>query len=111
MTFPNVSAVFAGWTSPVQMKVISKTAQDFELNEETLAVVEYEAVMQPMPPQKVDRKPEGERIWKWWESWSVTRLQPDTVVQDQDGVQFKVQSVQDWGQGGFFHYELTEQPV
>lgn len=107
---PNVSAVFADWTSRVQMKVIKKVPLDFELKEETLQVVEFEAVMQPMPPQKVDRKPEGERAWKWWEAWSTLKLQRDTIVQDMDGLQFRVQSVQDWSQAGFYHYDMTEQP-
>lgn len=109
--FPNVNAAFSNWTSPVQMKIINKVPVDFENVDQVAAVVSYEAVMQPMPPQKVNRKPEGERTWKWWESWSITKLQPDTVVQDQDGLQFRVQSVQDWSNGGYFYYELTEEPT
>lgn len=109
--FPNVSAVFAGWTSQVQMKIISKVATDFELDEQTLSVVTYEAVMQPMPTKSVERKPEGERIWKWWESWSTTLLQIDTIVQDPDGRKFRVQTVQDWGNGGYYHYDMTEVPT
>lgn len=107
---PQVSSVFLNWTEQVQMKVIQKEAVDLELSEKTLAVVTYEAVMQPMPPQKVERKPEGLRTWKWWESWSTTELEVDTVVQDPAGVQYRVQSKQDWSQGGFFHYEMTEEP-
>lgn len=109
--FPNVSIAFNNWTSAVQMKIIQSVADDFEVDDQTLSIVAYEAVMQPMPPQQVNRKPEGMRIWKWWESWSVTKLQPNTIVQDMDGVQFKVQSVQDWNQGGYYHYEMTEIPI
>lgn len=109
--FPNVMSVFSGWTSPVNMKIINKIASDFEMEEQVAAIVMFDAVLQPMPPQKVDRKPEGERIWKWWEAWSVTRIQPDTTVQDPEGKQYRIQSVQDWSNGGYFHYEMTEQPI
>jgi hypothetical protein len=108
--FPNVAEAFSDWTSAVQMKVVNKEAVDFEVNEQVLKVVAFDAVMQPIPPQRVDRKPEGQRIWKWWEMWADTSLAPDTVVQDQNGLQFRIQSVQDWSQAGYFHYELTEQP-
>lgn len=106
---PNVSSAFNGWTAPVQLKLVDRKAVDFEAVESTLDVVHFEAVMQPMPPQKVDRKPEGIRAWRWWEAWSTTKIEKDSVVQDMNGVQYRIQSVQDWGQGGYFHYDMTEQ--
>lgn len=108
--FPNMMSVFAGWTSPVQLRVVSRVAVDFEAEENILDVVTFEAVMQPMPAQEISRKPEGERAWKWWEAWSNTRLERDAVVQDQDEKQFRIQSIQDWSQAGYFHYSMTEQP-
>lgn len=106
---PNVASVFNGWTVPVQLRVVNRRAEDFEAFEDTLDIESFEAVMQPMPPQKVERKEEGLRAWRWWEAWSTKRLERDAVVQDENGVQFRIQSVQDWGQGGFFHYDMTEQ--
>lgn len=108
--FPNVSSVFFNWTSTVQMKVINKEAVDFELVEDTLGIDTFEAVIQALSPKEVQRKPENERIWKWWEMWSTTHIEKDTVIQDPNGVEFRVQSTQDWSQGGFYHSELTEQP-
>jgi len=102
--------VLSGWTAPVQLRVVVKTPADFEVFEDPIDIINFEAVMQPMPPQKVDRKPEGIRTWKWWEAWTVQKLERDTVVQDMDGLQFRVQSVQDWSQEGYFHYDMTEQP-
>lgn len=93
------------------MQIISKQAVDFEMQPDVLAVEVFEAVIQPMPPKKVERKPENERIWKWWEIWSQTHLQIDTVIQDPNGRQFRVQNTRDWGQADYFHSEITEQPV
>lgn len=108
--FPQVSSVFFNWTDAIQMKVIKKEAVDFELFEGTLAVVEFEAVIQAMKSKDVDRKPENERIWKWWNMWSTENFPSDTVVQDPDGVQFRIQRTTDWSRGGFYVAEMTEQP-
>lgn len=108
---PNLSAVFSGWTTSVQLRVVTSTAVDFEAFDDVKGIVYDDAVMVPMPPQKVDRKPEGMRVWKWWEVWSKTKYAPDSVVQDQNGLQFRIQSVQDWSQCGFYHYDMTEQPT
>lgn len=107
---PNVSSVFSNWTSPVQLRVVVKRADDFQLREDVMQIAPFEAVMQPMKAQSVDRKPEGVRQWRWWEAWTQQELAPDAVVQDQDGLQFRVQAKTNWAQGGFFHYEMTEQP-
>lgn len=109
--FPQVQSVFLNWLESVQLKVIQKTAVDFELLETTLNVVTLDMVLQAMSPEKVERKPENQRIWKFWDGWSTSRVELDTTLQDPEGRQYKVQSVNDWSQGGFFHYELTEQPL
>ena len=108
--FPQVSSVFMNWTSQVQMRVVRKVAVDFEMVPDTLGVDTFEAVIQAMKPRDVERKPEGLRQWKWWDLWTTTNVPADTVLQDPDGVEFRVQSVTDWSQGGFFHIEMTEQP-
>lgn len=107
---PQLSSAFFNWQSAIQMKVINKKAVDFELQEDVAAVVTFDAVIQAMKSRDVDRKSEGERTWKWWTMWSETKVQIDTTIQDPDGVEFKVQSVENWAQGGFYKYELTEQP-
>lgn len=107
---PQLQTVLLNWTSAVQMKVIQKKAVDFELEEDVVAVPGIEMMITPMSPQKIARKPENERTWKFWEGWSTVRIELDAVIQDPDGLQFRVQSVHDWSQAGFFEYELVQQP-
>lgn len=109
--FPNVSSVFNNWTSSIQMQIISKVPVDFESDEVIKGIVSFEAVIQAMSPREVQRKPEGERAWKWWKMWATTHIQSDTVIQDPNGVQFRVTNTQDWSQGGFFTSDIVEQPV
>lgn len=107
---PQVSSVFFNWTSPVQMKVISTLPVDFEAQDNVLDVVTFEAVVQAMRSKEIDRKPENERSWKWWDMWSTVSFPDNTVVQDPDGLQFRIRKTTDWSQAGFFHVEMTEQP-
>ena len=107
---PHLSSVFLNWMSSVQMKVVRKVAVDFEMVPDVTAVVEFDAVIVPMKPRDVDRKPEGLRAWRRWEMFSETKIAPDTVVQDPEGVEFRVDGVTDWSQGGFYKYDIVEQP-
>ena len=109
--FPQVSIVFNNWTSTIQMKLVKTSAVDFEAQTDVLNVLTFDAVIQPMPPREIERKPEGERAWKWWKVWTTTNLQIDSVIQDPDGVQFRIQSTQDWSQGGFYTSDVVQQPA
>ena len=110
MMFPQVSSVFFNWMDSVQMKVVNRTAVDFESQEDVLDITTFEAVITPMKSKDVDRQPENLRIWKWWDMWSTTDFGIDTVIQDPSGTQFRVRSSTDWSQGGYFHVTMTEQP-
>lgn len=108
--FPQVQSVFLNWTSTVQMQIVEKEAVDFEMQPDILNIKTFEAVIQAQKPQVVQRKPENLRIWKWWDMWTTEFIPSDTVIQDPDGIRYRVQSTNDWSQGGFYHAELTEQP-
>lgn len=108
---PQVSSAFLNWTSAVQMKVINIKAVDFEAQEQTLSIPVLEMVIQHQSPQRVERKPEGERKWKWLDAWCKDKIILDTQLQDPDGSQYRVQAVYDWSQGGFWHAELVQTPA
>lgn len=93
------------------MKLIRTTAVNFEAQENVEGILTFPAVIQALSPKVVERKPENERAWKWWEMWSTTHIEKDTVVQDPNGVEFRVNSTQDWSQGGFYHSEMVQQPT
>ena len=107
---PQMPSSFLNWSDAVQLKVISKTAVDFQSKETTLAVITLDMVIQPMSSRKVERKPEGERAWIWKEAWSTISVERDTILQDNDGVQYRVGATLDWGAAGFYKIELVQQP-
>ncbi len=92
------------------MKIIVKTPADFEVFEDTTGIVTFPAMLVPMKAREVNRKPEGERSWRWVSMWSTTKVEIDTVLQGPDGIEYRVQGITDWSQGGFYETDLTEQP-
>ena len=109
--FPQMGSVMFGWSEAVQMKIIKKVAVDFESQEDVLAVTTIDMMLQVMKARDVDRKPEGERIWKWWVGWSTTKVEKDTILQDPEGKQYRVTSDEDWSQAGFYKVDLAQQPI
>jgi hypothetical protein len=107
---PQLGSVLNGWTKPSQMRVVTQSAVDFELKETVDAVEWFEVLLTPMTARKVDRKPENLRTWKWWEAYTTANMKVDTVVQDPDGLQFRVQDKNDWSEAGFFRYDIVQQP-
>ena len=108
--FPQLQNVMANWTEPIQMKILNKTAVDFEVQEVVLGVPVIDMMLQVMKARDVDRKPEGERFWKWMTGWSETKVPKDTRMQDPEGLEYIVGAITDWGQSGFYVYDLVQQP-
>lgn len=107
----DVSEVFADLTETLQVRLITKLPVDFEVKEQSEGVDCFELHLQPMPEQKILRKPEGERDWMWWEGWCERELKLDDEIQDSEGRVFKTGKKGNWSKvGGFFHYEFTETP-
>lgn len=108
--FPQMPSTFFNWLSTVQMKVIKTTAVDYEAQENTISIPVLEMVIEPMSPRAVERKPEGERLWKWLDAWCKQEIIIDTELQAPDGKQYRVQSVNDWSAAGFWKAELVQSP-
>lgn len=68
----------------------------------------FDGILQPVPSQKIQVKPEGQRTWKWWSLWTVLALNLDDIIACSDGRKFRVMSVSDWQAGGYYAYELVE---
>jgi hypothetical protein len=108
--FPTMRDVLAGFGRRNQFARVSKTAVDYEVSETKASVQWFVGVFQPIPTRKLIVKPEGQRTWKWWTLWTNQSLNLDDIVQDQCNKQFRVMSVEDWGEAGYYTYELAEQP-
>ena len=107
---PNMASALLNWGSSVQLLIVKTTLVDFEASAEVLQTPTVTMMITAMSPRKVLYKEEGERRWKWLEGFSTMRIDVDTQMQDPNGVQYRSRSVTDWGQAGFYRYEMTEMP-
>jgi len=108
MSFPNLAEAMWDWDSAATLKLVKKNISDFEVAEGKVVDTLFRGVLQPMPPQKLMIKPEGQRGWKFLELWTTQFLELDSIVEDQDNRTFRVMTKDDWKGAGYFHYELTE---
>lgn len=107
--FPNMKDAFFGFTDRAQFARVSKASVDHEVVETKAEVVWFSGVFEPISPQRLERKPEGQRNWKFWDLWTTEKLVNDDIIQDACNKQYRVSSNQDWRKGGYYFYELVEQ--
>ena len=110
---PNMKEALRGWTKRVQFTIIKKTVSDFDVQENTIATPMISAIIQPVSPQKLLLKPEGQRRWKWWQIWTDTHmlLQLDWILKDNKGKTYRIMEFTDWKDSGYYAYELVEGPA
>jgi hypothetical protein len=106
--FLSMKDVLAGFTKRMQFATVSKTATDYESAETKASVTWFSANVQPISPQRLQMKPEGQRQWKFLDMWTVQLLNLDDIIKDKCQKEYRVLSKSDWSDAGYYQYELTE---
>jgi len=108
---PDMSDAISGFAEDIQFAVNSKTVVDYEVVESRSSVEWTDGSLQPLPPQELRIKPEGQRTWKWWLMYTTKSLKLDDILQDNCRRQYRVMEKTDWNAAGFYVYQLTEQAI
>jgi len=109
MAIPNVSGALRGWTKRQTVRVITKAVLNFVI-QQTAIVYTFDINVQPLQPEKVNRKPEEQRAWKWF-SITTKASNPILEIDSQivvNGISYRIDSINDWSDAGFRHYEATQ---
>ena len=108
MAVPYLGKALKGWT---KWYTITKRVQTIVNTKATYVdtTVKVKMNIQPTPPQKVDKKPEGDRNWQWW-SGIVTEGEyfKKGDLFTVDGKPYKIMNCTDWSESGFQKYEAIE---
>ena len=105
-----MAEAFADWDLGITLRVVTKDIVDGQIEEDEKADVCFQGVLQPIPPQKLLVKPEGQRGWRWWMLHTTQYLDLDMQIIDEHGKLFRVMNSSDWQNAGYYAYELTETP-
>lgn len=111
MPLPDVSEAFWDLTMPIQLRIVGKATEDFEVVEKFAAPITFQGIFEPLDATRLLVKPEGQRSWKWWSLFTTQPLTLDWIIQDMSSVKFRVMQKTDWNSGGYLQYELRENPV
>ena len=109
MSVPIVSGAFRGWTKRREVRIVTKTVVD-HLVQSIAQIVMMDIMIQPLQPEKINRKPEEQRSWKWFSIIMKARnieLPIDSQVWV-DGIAYKIESRQPWTEAGYRRYEATQ---
>lgn len=109
MSIPKVSGALRGWTKKRMVRIITKTYQNY-IQQIRAEIVMMDIFIAPLQPEKVRRKPEEQRSWKWYDIVTKSSNRP-LKIDDQvqvNGIVYSIDSVQPWDEGGYRRYEATE---
>lgn len=107
-TLPNVQDAMANWFQLLSFYKVQKKVVNF-LVEETLEEYTFQGVKQPLSPQKLSLKPEGQRAW----IWITIHAYPDLILKPDEIIQFgttkyRVMEKLNWKEYGYVEYHAVE---
>jgi hypothetical protein len=105
---PNMSSAVMAWMQSMRASIVRSVLQEFE-TQERLYPVDFRGVRVPFKAQQLDKKPEGQRAWRW----EVLYATPELVLQPNDVIQFncvryRVDAKLDYSEYGYCEYHIVQ---
>lgn len=109
---PNMRDALRGLTRRITVQVIKQKIVDAEAVQDPRDLLRASIVLMPLSARKIAIKPEGQRIWKWWEGTSSVKLEVGWYLKpDKDGKKlYEVMADSDLSQARVYAYEFAESP-
>ena len=108
MAVPYLANALNGWTTPRTVQRVTKSVVNFQVDEATTEIT-LDMNLQPTPPQEVQRRPEDQRQWRWWNvnvrEGPVLNIDDVIIV---DGINYRIVEVHNWSESGFQKYRAIE---
>jgi hypothetical protein len=107
-SLPSMRGTMRGWTRPLVISLIRKQLVNYEVSEANAVTIQTTGVLQPLAPEKLKLKPEGERSWVWKTlHCAFADMQTDDVA-ILFGVRYRVMEKTSFADYGFAKYEMVE---
>lgn len=104
---PQMSAAFEGWMSKITFsKIVQSVVDGLVVN--TPVPITIDGTWQPLDPEEIKLKPDGERSWEWIDlhvrGKNIIFATTDRV--DYQGLLYKVMAVRDYTLNNYSEYHL-----
>ncbi len=104
---PQMGAAFSGWEKPITLLKITQSVTDGFVTD-TATTITLSGVIQPLGPQELKLKPEGQRSFEWLMIHCFTgsnNLATNDRVQ-YNGKNYKVMKTNDYSLNNYIEYHL-----
>lgn len=107
---PQMAAAFAGWMKAITLVRIVQTVDASGFVTNTSTTIKYNGTIQPLDPEQIKLKPDGQRSWQWLQihafAGSLNLVTNDRIVFN--GVKYKVMNIYDYSLNNFIEYHLIQ---
>ena len=107
-TQPNMGSALAGFTQVNDVQILRTVLVDGEAQRRSRTVTASTCI-QPLSPQRIDMKSEGERAWKWWMIHTFNDLSTKVGdILEIAGVGYRQMACTDYSAAGYSMFEAVE---
>lgn len=107
---PQLKAAFLGWTMPISLTKRTQTVTK-GLVSYVDSVVKFRGIIQPLKPQEISLKPEGQRSWEWLQihcqTGSVSLNTDDQIIYNSK--KYKIMLINNYDLNGFIEYHAVSE--
>lgn len=105
---PRPQMGITAWKQAVVLQKKTQTVNDYGDVEDTLTTENFKGVVQPLSPEEIKLKPEGQWSWSWYAIHTPVGISLETndilVYNDHE---FKVMAVKDYSDYGYLEYHCV----
>lgn len=108
MPLPILTAVFQDWQIPLVFLRATNILSNFEYTK-TFISQDFQGILQPLSPQQLELKPEGERNWQWFMIHTQTQFEfgdDDRILYQ--NIRYKIMEKHQYILNGFFEYHIVK---
>ena len=105
---PQMRVAFGGWTQPITLQIIEQTVVDGFVIDVPRNFT-FTGTIQPLSPNKIMLKPEGQRAWEWLQIHCIASseaLKPNDRIIYNDR-KFKIMAQNDYSLNNFIEYHAV----
>jgi len=107
---PQMEAAFEGWMTNFTLQIITQiTDANTGFISDSIQSAQYKGTIQPLNPEEVALKPDGQRSWEWLQI-HVLKGQHNLKTNDRiryNDRDFKVMAVKDYSLNNYIEYHLV----